>query len=232
MLEIIANDNAIIPYRKDLNDITGCVTASILLSQMLYWWKYSGGEFYKFKEPCKHEKYNEGDSWCEELGYSKKQFDGAFKRLEDAGFASKRITIDRLTYYSINEENLRKALNGIYVSDKRGFTKSTKGDLVYIGTETTTEITTNKKNNIKKSLNDRRNDFYERIAKLNGKYAKQTLRDFFDHWTTVSDNGTKMAFEKCKTWNTEKRLATWAKNDYNGTEKADMKKIMDELSFL
>jgi hypothetical protein len=28
-----------------------------------------------------------------------------------------------------------------------------------------------------------------------------------------------MAFEKCRTWNTGGRLVTWAKNNFNGTEK-------------
>jgi hypothetical protein len=145
VINIIADDNSIIPYRKELNEITGCVTASILLSQLLYWWKKSGGEFYKFKEPCKHEKYTEGDSWCEELGYTRKQFDTAFKKLKDKGFVSNRITIDRLTYYSVDERTLGKALKGLYETTETDFTKSDNSTLVYKEAETTTETTADNK---------------------------------------------------------------------------------------
>lgn len=145
MINIISDDNSIIPYRKELNKITGCVTSSILLSQLLYWWKKSGGEFYKFKEPCKHEKYTEGDSWCEELGYTRKQFDTAFKKLKDNGFASNRVTIDRLTYYSVDERTLGKALKGLYETTETDFTKSDNGTLVYKEAETTTETTADNK---------------------------------------------------------------------------------------
>jgi len=156
LINIIAQDNSIIPYRKELNKITGCVTASILLSQLLYWCKKSGGEFYKFKEPCKHEKYTEGDSWCEELGFTRKQFDTAFMKLETAGFAMKRTTMDRVSFYAVDECTLSKALNSLYVKPESDFTKSTKGTLD-IYTETTPETTPEKK---KSALSD---ELFEKI---------------------------------------------------------------------
>lgn len=140
MINVLAQDNNIIPYRKELNEITGGVTASILLVQILYWWNKSEGGFYKFKEPCTHSLYVKGDSWCEELGYTRKQFDGAFKKLEEREFVFKKTTMERLTFYGVNHTVLSKALNGIYVKPERELTKSTKGALD-LYTENTTENT-------------------------------------------------------------------------------------------
>jgi len=40
--------------------------------------KSDDGSFYKFTKPApKHPQYKQGDSWCEELGFSKDEFDTA-----------------------------------------------------------------------------------------------------------------------------------------------------------
>ena len=65
-LSILSADKDVILYRKELNDITGGVTSTILLQQISYWWVKSGRKpFYKFIEPCGHERYKQGDSWVE-----------------------------------------------------------------------------------------------------------------------------------------------------------------------
>lgn len=157
MIQILAKDNDVILYRKELNAITGGITSTILLQQMIFRFVNNDNKaFYKFKEPCSHEKYKDGDSWCEELGFSKKEFDTAFKRLEDAMLVSKKTKMDRTTFYSVNIDFLEEKLEGIYLNPKRVFTKaqkgiykkpkrehtkSPKGDLV-LYTENTTENTT------------------------------------------------------------------------------------------
>lgn len=51
---------------------------AVLQHQLNYWFsKYPDG-FYKFVEPCKHALYKEGDSWTEEIGYSRPVFNKAF----------------------------------------------------------------------------------------------------------------------------------------------------------
>lgn len=138
---MLANDQNIIPYRKELNAITGGVTATILLQQISYWWKKSGSQpFYKFIQPCKHEKYHDGDSWIEELGFSRKEFLTAIKKLEDSGLVKKRTNANRLTYYSLDEIKLNQMLEGIYLNAERGFSKMPKGDLPLLS-ETTSETT-------------------------------------------------------------------------------------------
>lgn len=127
---ILAADKNIIPYRKELNAITGGVTSSILLQQISYWWIQSGRKaFYKFIEPCAHEKYSAGDSWTEELGFTRKEFITAIKRLEAAGFVSKKTNSSRTTTYTLHEDCLNDAMSSLYKSESKGFTKIPKGDL-------------------------------------------------------------------------------------------------------
>lgn len=71
-----------IPYRKELRQVAGSVTGSILMLQLDYWFsKYPNG-FYKFlaKTP-KHPDYRDGDSWTEELGFSEAEFRTAFDQI-------------------------------------------------------------------------------------------------------------------------------------------------------
>lgn len=124
-LMILAGDRHLISYRPILNHITGCVTSTILLQQIIFRWQNAGKKpFYKFKEPCDHKLYQEGDSWCEELGFSRKQFDTALSNIGHKlrkGEPRKRdclvyywTDISRVTYYDINETNLKKKLLVIY----------------------------------------------------------------------------------------------------------------------
>jgi len=82
VINLLAEDQSLILYRKSLRQITGSVTSAILLSQMLYWFGKSGNKpFYKFRKPCAHEDYREGDSWTEELEFSEGEFDYALKKI-------------------------------------------------------------------------------------------------------------------------------------------------------
>jgi len=117
ILGILGNDKNIIPYRKELNKITGGITATILLQQFIYWWNITEQKaFYKFIEPCDHRDYKEGDSWTEELGMTKYEFRTAFKKLNDLDIVSKRTNAQRVTYYSVNTDILAKLIKSIYLS--------------------------------------------------------------------------------------------------------------------
>lgn len=70
-----------IPYIPELKDICGSITASILMQQLEYWFSGHVDGFYKFLMPCEHERYIEGDSWTEELNYSKTEFKTAFGKI-------------------------------------------------------------------------------------------------------------------------------------------------------
>lgn len=115
LLQVLADDQKIITYRKEFNQHTGSVTATILLQQLIYHSaKNKYAPFYKFIEPCKSELYRVGDSWTEELGFTKNEFNTAYKKLEKLGLVTKTINMNRVTYYQINKSILGKAIKSIY----------------------------------------------------------------------------------------------------------------------
>ena len=92
-----------IPYIKELRILSGSVTASILMQQLDYWFEKSPKGFYKFLEPCENNKfYKKGDSWTEELGFSKAEFKTAFEKIGTTYKSKKEFT------KALNEKNLFK----------------------------------------------------------------------------------------------------------------------------
>lgn len=124
LLGILAEDAQIIPYRPKLREAAGSVTAAILLQQIIYRWYHNGQKpFYKYKEPCNADSYRAGDSWCEELGFSRSEFDTALAKIATkikAGhprpdsFVWYWVTMDRKTWYNINQEAIEKLLVSTY----------------------------------------------------------------------------------------------------------------------
>ncbi len=114
-----------IPYRPHYNRITKSVEGSILLERILSLWSENKGQaFYKFRAPCNHELYHEGESWIEELGFTAYQFDKAIQAIATKittgvsrnAARDKSLVIywtdrNRLTWYEVNEASC--ALAGI-----------------------------------------------------------------------------------------------------------------------
>ena len=121
-----------IPYRPRFTELTGKVTAAILIQQVAFHWENVGGRpFYKFRAPCGHDMYREGDSWTEELGFSGSEFDTAIKTIgtkitkgvsrEDAvsGTSIKSLVIywtdsNRVTWYELNQPLFDKLTDPLY----------------------------------------------------------------------------------------------------------------------
>lgn len=138
LINLLALDKSIILYRKELNFITRKVTATILLQQIIYWHSKMNGPFYKFIEPSKNNPaYKEGDSWCEELGFSVKEFRTAYKILEDLAIVSNRTNMQRVTTYTLHVEILSQFLAGIYVNAETEVTQTPEGNLPSAETEVT-----------------------------------------------------------------------------------------------
>ena len=76
-----------------------------------------------------------------------------------------------------------------------------------------------KKAKAKKSVEDRKSEFVEKVKKAWQEKQSDTqqvaVREFLDHWTEISPNGRKMGFELQRTFDPAKRLATWRKNNFN-----------------
>jgi len=131
-LTLLAEDKQMVAYRPQWREITGSVTATILLQQIIFRWNMAGRKpFYKFKSPSQNNSmYKKGDSWLEEIGFNLKEFDNAIKKIGQKLSAQKLKTDPRLlkhdkpveyctdeqhvTWYNIHEENLRKFLGERY----------------------------------------------------------------------------------------------------------------------
>lgn len=81
-LRMIADDTRAVAYRPIFARLTGSATAAVLLQQIVHWWEKNGKRpFYKFKTPCKNKLYKPGDSWSEELAFTRSEFDTAIKKI-------------------------------------------------------------------------------------------------------------------------------------------------------
>lgn len=83
-------------------------------------------------------------------------------------------------------------------------------------TQQTTQQVTQDKTTLsksKRSLKEREHEFGASLVPYVEKYSKETIRAFFDYWTEKNKSGTKMRFELEKTWETAKRLQTWASRE-------------------
>lgn len=79
--------------------------------------------------------------------------------------------------------------------------------------ETRVEQERNKNTSVKRTLEERKKDFVERLKPYIGTYGKDMLNDFYRYWAQVNDNGKKMLWEKQKCFEISLRLATWKKNE-------------------
>lgn len=169
MITLLSEDEDIVPYRKSLRSICkNSVTATILLSQMMYrakrhLKKYGKEKFYKFKQPCKHVLCKEGDSWCEELGFSREEFDTALSKIgfklgkanktnkeserkreekKNNSFIHYYTDSKRLTWYKLNHNALNDALTALYLVECDSHFSKVKCDSHFTtNTETTSKTT-------------------------------------------------------------------------------------------
>ncbi len=63
------------------------------------------------------------------------------------------------------------------------------------------------------TLETRKNDFYQSVVPYAEQYDREMLNDFYQYWTELDKRGRRMRFEMEKTWETGKRLATWARRE-------------------
>ena len=65
------------------------------------------------------------------------------------------------------------------------------------------------------SIEARKEDFYNSLVQFVPTYGRDLIRAFFDYWSEFNRSQTKMRYELEKTWQTSRRLATWASRDKN-----------------
>ena len=126
LLSLIADDKSVVTYRPRWNQLTGSITATILLQQLIYRWIQSGRRpFYKFTGPCNHPLCRPGDTWEEELGLTRREFETARARIAgrtqgdiaDDSLVSYWMTTGHCTWYAINEPLLIERLAALYPTE-------------------------------------------------------------------------------------------------------------------
>jgi len=66
----------------------------------------------------------------------------------------------------------------------------------------------------------RKKEFYNSLIPFIERYSKEMVRSFYDYWSEMNKRETKMKFEIESTWELEKRLATWSRNEFKFNKNA------------
>lgn len=73
--------------------------------------------------------------------------------------------------------------------------------------------------NLDNVIGARKQKFAQTLTPFIEKYGKETIMEFYEYWTEPNKSKTKFRQELEKTWDTERRLGTWVKNDFTKKEK-------------
>ncbi len=132
-----------ISYHPQWRQITGSVLSAILLGQINYWWKHNGRRpFYKFAAPCGHPLYREGDSWQEELGFSRTEFENALEKIAvkvNRGTNKTDLLKEHLVFYWTDQNRVTyyELNTNLYNEKRRALYKiPNAGNLHYVMQET------------------------------------------------------------------------------------------------
>lgn len=98
--------------------------------------------------------------------------------------------------------------------DKNERKKEYKESILSDTKESTSLSLTKKKEDNKKALEKRQQEFFNSLIPYVETYGKQMVRAFYDHWSQPNKSFTKMGFEMQTTWDLGKRLASWERNSH------------------
>ena len=190
--------------------------------------------------------YKEGDSWCEELGFSRSEFDSAIKKIgkkvkkgskKEGALVFYWTDTDRKTYYDLNIELLELKLNELYPTLRKvekplyekqdfNFTESRKAALH--NTETTTEINTEINTNnvgLKNNNKTKEKDSYiskEQIEKLEEMFPGIDYVFYTEKIKSYAEEKGKVYKDYYRT------ILNWARKDVLRNGSYD-KKVVEEL---
>lgn len=124
----------------------------------------------------------------------------AIKSLKELGIIETKVVgIPAKQHFKIIENKLLSFFN-----------TSCKETAKLVVKKTQTINKNNNNNNNKNNLSNRRDKFVFEVFTFN--YEESILNGFIDYWTEPNKSNTKMKYELNKTWETKRRLKTWAAN--------------------
>jgi len=134
--------------------------------------------------------------------------------LVDNKFIIRKITYKKGTK-EIDKRYLQLCNEGINNNDNSPIIKNVK--------DNNTSINNTSTNNI----SNRKNEFVFEVLSFD--YDESILNGFIDYWTEPNKSKSKMKFELEKTWETKRRLKTWANNQKKWDKPMSNKKTMSKL---
>jgi len=124
----------------------------------------------------------------------------AIKSLKDLGIIETKVVgIPAKQHFKIIENKLLSYFN-----------TSCKESAKLVVKKTQTINKNNNNNNNNNNISNRRDKFVFEVLTFD--YEESILNSFIDYWTEPNKSNTKMKYELNKTWETKRRLKTWANN--------------------
>ena len=143
----------------------------------------------------------------------------AIKNLKDLGIIETKVVgIPAKQHFKIIENKLLSYFNTSCEESAKLVVKKTQ-----------TINKNNNKNNNNNNISNRRDKFVFEVLTFD--YDESILNGFIDYWTepTKSKTSPKMKYELQKTWETKRRLKTWANNQKKWDKPKSNKKTMSKL---
>tara|TARA_R110002126_G_scaffold277766_1_gene423836 strand:- start:1182 stop:1982 length:801 start_codon:yes stop_codon:yes gene_type:complete len=136
---------------------------------------------------------------AEQTGLTQQQIKTAFKKL--------KLT-NEITVKSTNRFSVIKLVNyNLYQDSKADSNKQTTNKQQTNNKQTTTS----KEEKEIKEEKEKKEDF-KKLVYENKEIENEVLEEFFDYWSEKNKDGSKMRFEKEKTFGISRRLKVWMKN--------------------
>jgi len=158
------------------------------------------------------------------IGLSSAQCRTAMTKLENSGEVTRHITNKYQLVTLVKWEEMQSNDNQI-AGNLAGKSQADNKQIA-----TTKEIKENKES--KEERRERvKAEFKNSLLPFLDKYDKEMLKAFFDYWSEHGPNDAKMRFEKEKSYDISKRLATWAKREraFNPSAEPQRKKNRLEI---
>ena len=141
----------------------------------------------------------------------------AIKSLKDLGIIETKVVgIPAKQHFKIIENKLLSYFNTSCEETAKLVVKKTQ-----------TINKNNNNNNNNNNISNRKNEFVFEVLSFD--YDESILNGFIDYWTEPNKSKSKMKFELEKTWETKRRLKTWANNQKKWDKPKSNKKTMSKI---
>ena len=205
MIELLVSSSYFIVNKKLAKKVG--LKASVLLADMI------GKKIYFENNKMLNNGYffNTSENIKKDTGLSNYQQKKAIQKLIDIDFLECKLQgVPATLHFRLNEIKIAKMFES-------SFQETSKQDFKKVKSNNTKQLTIN-------NIKQRERKFIEEINQLNTTATSEQKESFASYWTEPNRSKTKMRFEIQKTFDVNRRLLTWIRNDKkfnNKTSKLD-----------